>query len=116
MNLNLTQLVTPLAAVVLAFSGVSAASAETIRTAIPSATIHYLFLYVAEEKGFFKDENLQNEVVAIGGPAGIAALVNGGIDFSGAAGSGMRAAMAGAQISRITDLKGKRVGPQRHFR
>jgi NitT/TauT family transport system substrate-binding protein len=104
--------------------------AETIRTAIPSASIHYLSLYVAEEKGFFKDENLENEVVTIGGPAGIAALVNGSIDFSGAAGSGMRAAMSGAaikvimfqtekvtwylvggpNIAKITDLKNKRVG------
>lgn len=106
------------------------AYAEKIRTAIPAASIHYLSLYVAEEKGFFKDENLENEVVAIGGPAGIAALVNGSIDFSGAAGSGMRAAMAGAtikvimfqtekvtwylvagpNITKITDLKNKRVG------
>jgi ABC-type nitrate/sulfonate/bicarbonate transport system substrate-binding protein len=112
----------------LAFSGVSAVSAETIRTAIPSATIHYLSLYVAEERGFFKDENLQNEVVAIGDAAGITALVNGGIDFSGAVGSGMRAAMTaapikvimfqtdrvtwyvitGAQIAHISDLNGKR--------
>ena len=104
--------------------------AEKIKTAIPSASIHYLSLYVAEEKGFFKDEGLENEVIAIGGPAGIAALVNGGIDFSGAAGSGMRAAMAGAPIkvimfqtekvtwylvakpnlAKISDLKGKRVG------
>ena len=75
--------------------------AEKIKTAIPSASIHYLSLYVAEEKGFFKDEGLENEVIAIGGPAGIAALVNGGIDFSGAAGSGMRAAMAGAPIKVI---------------
>src|SRR4030095_13652807 len=104
--------------------------AEKIRTAIPSASIHYLSLYVAEEKGFFKDEGVENEVIAIGGPAGIAALVNGGIDFSGAAGSGMRAAMVGAPIKvimfqtekvtwylvanpnlgKISDLKGKRVG------
>jgi NitT/TauT family transport system substrate-binding protein len=106
------------------------AAAEKIRTAIPSASIHYLSVYVAEERGFFKEENLENEVIAIGGPAGIAALVNGGIDFSGAAGSGMRAAIAGAAIkvimfqtekvtwylvtgpnvARITDLRGKRVG------
>ena len=108
----------------------ASAHGEKISTAIPSATIHYLSLYVAEERGFFREENLDNEVVAIGGPAGIAALVNGGIDFSGAAGSSMRAAMAGAplkvimfqadrvtwhvvtgpQLAKIADLKGKRVG------
>ena len=106
------------------------AHGEKIRTATPSATIHYLSLYVAEERGFFREENLDNEVIAIGGPAGMTALVNGGIDYSGATGSGMRAAMAGAplkvimfqtdrvtwyvvtgpQIAKIADLRGKRVG------
>ncbi len=44
------------------------AHGEKIRTAIPSATIHYLSLYVAEERAFFREENLDNEVIAIGGP------------------------------------------------
>jgi NitT/TauT family transport system substrate-binding protein len=107
------------------------AGAEKIRTAIPSASIHYLSIYVAEEKGFLKEEELENETIAIGGPAGIAALLSGNIDFSGAGGSGMRAvASAGAPlkvilfqtervtwyvaaapgIAKVSDLKGKRVG------
>jgi NitT/TauT family transport system substrate-binding protein len=104
---------------------------EKIRSAIPSASIHYLSLYVAEEKGFFKEETLENETISIGGPSGIAALLSGSIDFSGAGGSGMRAVVtAGAPlkvimfqtervtwyvvtaagIAKISDLKGKRVG------
>jgi hypothetical protein len=33
---------------------------------------------------------LQNETIVIGGPAAIAALVSGNVDFSGAGGSGLR--------------------------
>jgi ABC-type nitrate/sulfonate/bicarbonate transport system substrate-binding protein len=66
-----------------------AARAEPIRTAVPRASLNYLSIYVAEAKGFFKDEGLQNETIVIGGPAAIAALVSGNVDFSGAGGSGL---------------------------
>ncbi len=105
------------------------ARAETIRTAVPRASLNYLSIYVAEAKGFFKDEGLENETIVIGGPAAIAALVSGNVDFSGAGGSGLRAAAKGAElkaifyqtdkvtwyfvvdpsIRRVADLKGKKI-------
>jgi NitT/TauT family transport system substrate-binding protein len=78
-----------------------AARAEPIRTAVPRASLNYLSIYVAEAKGFFKDEGLQNETIVIGGPAAIAALVSGNVDFSGAGGSGLRAAVKGAELKAI---------------
>jgi ABC-type nitrate/sulfonate/bicarbonate transport system substrate-binding protein len=106
-----------------------AASAERVRTAIPRATVNYLSLPVAEVKGFFRSEGLENETIVIPGTTAIAALVSGNVDYSGAGGSGMRAAVRGAPIKaimfqtekvtwylqgapdilRITDLKGKRI-------
>ena len=74
------------------------ARGEMIRTAVPRASLNYLSIYVAEAKGFFKDENLENETIVIGGPAAIAALVSGNVDFSGAGGSGLRAAAKGAEL------------------
>jgi ABC-type nitrate/sulfonate/bicarbonate transport system substrate-binding protein len=105
------------------------ASAELVRTAIPRATVNYLSLPVAEMKGFFRSEGLENETIVIPGTTAIAALVSGNVDYSGAGGSGMRAAVRGAPIKaimfqtekvtwyllaasdimKITDLKGKRV-------
>jgi NitT/TauT family transport system substrate-binding protein len=105
------------------------ASAERVRTAIPRATVNYLSLPVAEVKGFFRSEGLENETIVIPGTTAIAALVSGNVDYSGAGGSGMRAAVRGApikaimfqtekvtwyllaaaDITRIADLKGKRV-------
>jgi NitT/TauT family transport system substrate-binding protein len=120
-----------LSSLILSLSFSAEAHSEKIRSAIPSASIHYLSLYVAEEKGFFKEEDLENEIVSIGGPTGIAALLSGAIDYSGAGGSGMRAVISGGaplkvimfqtervtwylvtgpNISKIADLKGKTVG------
>ena len=103
--------------------------AEKIRTAIPQANLNYLSVYVADGKGFFREEGLDNETVVISGPLSIAALLSGDVDFSGAGGSGMRAALKGApvkgimfQTDRVTfylvadpsiknaaDLKGKKI-------
>src|ERR671919_515296 len=104
-------------------------SAERVRTAIPRATVNYLSLPVAEGKGFFRSEGLENETIVIPGTTAIAALVSGNVDYSGAGGSGMRAAVRGApikavmfqtekvtwylqaapDIQKISDLKGKRI-------
>lgn len=107
----------------------SNAWAEKIRSAIPRVTLNYLSVQVAEGKGFFRDENIEHETIQIAGTTAIAALVSGDVHYSGAGGSGMRAAVRGAPIKaiffqtekvtwylvsapdvrRIADLKGKRV-------
>jgi ABC-type nitrate/sulfonate/bicarbonate transport system substrate-binding protein len=117
--------------VFLASAGLAAhARAEKIRSAVPGLNLNYLSIFTAEARGFFRDEGLENETIVIGGPAGIAALVSGDVDFSGAGGSGLRAAVKGAplkaimyQTEKVTwylvvhpsiaqagDLKGKRIG------
>ena len=105
------------------------AAAELVRTAIPRATLNYLSLPVAEVKGYFRDQGLENQTIVIPGVNAIAAIVSGDVDYSGAGGSGMRAALRGApikaimfqtekvtwyllaaaDIQKISDLKGKRV-------
>src|ERR1043166_2693563 len=107
----------------------ASAFAEKIRTITPRATLNYLSVPVAEVKGFFHDEGLENETIVIPGSTSIAALVAGEVDYSGAGGSGMRAALRGApikaimfqtekvtwyllgapEIQKIRDLKGKRI-------
>src|SRR5216684_4341728 len=57
------------------------ARAEKIRTAIPQANLNYLSIFVADARGFFRDEGLDNETVVISGPLSIAALLSGDVDF-----------------------------------
>ena len=85
----------------------ASARAEKIRTAIPGANLNYLSVYSAEERKFFRDEGLDNETIAIGGPAGIAALVSGDVDFSGAGGSGLRARRARCAAQGDLSIKPK---------
>jgi len=105
------------------------AHAEKIRTAIPQANLNYLSIHVADARGFFRDEGLENETVVISGPLATAALLSGDVDFSGGGGSGMRAALKGAPVKGVyfqsekvtfylvadpsiksaADLKGKRI-------
>ena len=107
----------------------SPAAADKVRTVVPRATLNYLSIPVAEVKGFFRDQGLENETIVIPGSTAIAALVSGNVDYSGAGGTGMRAALRGApikavmfqtekvtwyllaaeNIQKIADLKGKRV-------
>ena len=105
------------------------AAAEQVRTVIPRATLNYLSVPVAEVKGFFRDQGLENETIVIPGSTAIAALVSGNVDTAARAAPGMRAALRGApikavmfqtekvtwyllaaaDIQKISDLKGKRV-------
>ena len=113
----------------LVFLASTDSRAERVRTIIPRATLNYLSVPVAEVKGYFRDENLENETIVIPGSTAIAALVSGEADYSGAGGTGMRAALRGApikcvmfqtekvtwyliaapEIAKAADLKGKRV-------
>jgi len=72
------------------------ARAARIRTAIPKANLNYLSIYLADARGFFKDEGLENENVVISGPLATAALLSGDVDFWSNGGSGNRAALKGA--------------------
>ena len=65
------------------------APAEQVRTVVPRATLNYLSIPVAEVKGFFRDQGLENQTIVIPGSTAIAALVSGNVDYSGAGGSGM---------------------------
>ncbi len=90
-------------AVVFAFALLAPTNinAERVRTVIPRATLNYLSVPVAEVKGYFRDENLENETIVIPGSSAIAALVSGEVDYSGAGGTGMRAALRGAPIKAV---------------
>src|SRR5690242_1799888 len=110
-------------------SSTAVAPAEQVRTVVPRATLNYLSIPVAEVKGFFRDQGLENQTIVIPGSTAIAALVSGNVDYSGAGGSGMRAALRGAPIKavmfqtekvtwyllaapdirKISDLKGKKI-------
>jgi NitT/TauT family transport system substrate-binding protein len=97
--------------------------------ALPVNSFGYLPLYIADDRGFFRDEGLDVERPIMAPNAAVAGLVNGDVDIA-VAGSGVRAAMQGAplkaflysfnatlyelvgapDIRTMDDLRGKAVG------
>jgi len=77
------------------------ARAERIRTVVPQSNLNYLSVYVAESKGFFNHEGLENETLVLTGPVAAAALLGGSVDFGGGGGSAMRGAVGGAPLKAI---------------
>ena len=75
--------------------------AEKIRTVVPQSSLNYLSVYVAESKGFFQQEGLENETLVLAGPVAAAALLGGSVDFGGGGGSAMRGAANGAPVKAI---------------
>lgn len=71
------------AACLLAFIGiVPAAQARTINVAIPCYCFQYVPFFVAKDRGYYREEGLDVQVVVMGGGIGLRALIAGNVDFA----------------------------------
>lgn len=59
----------------------AAGAAETIRVGVPQQVAHWMVFPLAQQKGFFKEEGFDAEIVRITGPSGRSALMSGDIDY-----------------------------------
>jgi NitT/TauT family transport system substrate-binding protein len=78
-----------------------AVAAERVKLALPSKSMGYLPLFVAMNRGFFKDENVDLEVIMMLPDIAHNALFQGEIDYHGAADSALRLAAKGAPIKSV---------------
>ncbi|HLH21189.1 MAG TPA: ABC transporter substrate-binding protein [Chloroflexota bacterium] len=101
----------------------------SLRLHLPSRSTSYLPWYLAIERGYFQEQNLDVEILQAPGATGVKALVAGEMQFSGAASSAVPAIAQGTplkviyvqsakanywfttrpEINTLQDLKGKRV-------
>jgi NitT/TauT family transport system substrate-binding protein len=72
-----------------------------VKLALPSKSMGYLPLFVAMNRGFFKDENIDLEVIMMLPDIAHNALFRDEIDYHGAADSALRLAAKGAPIKSI---------------
>jgi len=105
--------------------------AETVRGAYPSANVQFLPAFVALEKGFYKREGLDAELISVrSAVTAVQALLGGQIHFIFSVGPQMPSVWEGADIillaqmigrptfslivtpdiQKVTDLKGKKIG------
>jgi ABC-type nitrate/sulfonate/bicarbonate transport system substrate-binding protein len=114
--------------VLSAFTTSSRADSRTINVAIPCFCAQYLPFLAARDKGYYKDEGLEAQVILMPGGGGIRALIGGNVEFA-ALGEFLAATTSGApfrivftsyyrallwlysqpEIRTVKDLKGKRV-------
>lgn len=109
----------------LAFAATPATAQLKTSLALPSITPGFTAIYVAQDKGLWRDQGLDVTVTQIAGVGTINAVIAGSIDFSGStAGTLIRAAAAGQRMMAIANLTNrpmdevviaKDIAAQRHF-
>lgn len=120
-----------LALLLLAVSGASAAWGELVRAGYPSANVQFLPAFVALDKGIYKSEGLDAELISVrSATVAVQALLGGQIQFILTIGPQMPAIWEGMDIvllaqqvgrptfslivapdiQKISDLKGKKIG------
>ncbi len=109
----------------------AAQAAEKIKITMAASSVNYAPYMVAIEKGYFKDEGFDVEVIKAGGGTATPALISGSVDFSTSGSAAVSAILRGAplrviyypwdridyqiwatspDIKSVQDLKGKSIG------
>jgi ABC-type nitrate/sulfonate/bicarbonate transport system substrate-binding protein len=120
-----------LAVIISLILGAAGAGAEPVRGAYPSANVQFLPAFVALEKGFYKREGLDAELISVrSAVTAVQALLGNQIHFIFSVGPQMPSVWEGADIillaqmigrptfslmvtpdiQKVTDLKGKKIG------
>ena len=90
--------------IMLAFSAPiawSATSPSKITIHIPGKSISVIVFYFGKDKGFFFEEGIDAQLVAMSPPVAIAAMVAGELDFSTTLGAATAAIMRGSSLKRV---------------
>jgi len=106
------------------------AESRAVNLAAPAASLSQIPFYVAQERGFFRDEGLDVNLIVMGAPVANLALIGQNVDFSSVPTAALSAMLRGAplrvifnafyrplvwlyskaEIHSVKELKGKRVG------
>jgi ABC-type nitrate/sulfonate/bicarbonate transport system substrate-binding protein len=74
---------------------------RTVRVSVPAASISVTAFFVARDRGFYKQEDLDVQLIQMPGGLAIQALVAGTLDFSTVVAGGLSAAIRGAPLINI---------------
>ena len=117
--------------VLVALVGIIAeGESRVVNVAIPAVSISQIPFYVAQERGYYKDEGLEVKLIVMSAPVANLALIGQNVEFSTVPTAALSAALRGAplrvtftafsrplvwlyakpDIRAVKDLKGKRVG------
>ncbi len=77
---------------------VAQSTLERVKIAVSSRGIAFIDLYLAQDRGFFREEGLNAELIQVSANVAAAALVSGEVDALGAVGLAARASQSGLPI------------------
>lgn len=83
---------------VLSIAGAASAQMQKVKIAVSSRGIAFIDLYIAEDRGFFREEGLEPELIQVSANVATAALTAGEVDALGAVGLAARASQTGLPI------------------
>ncbi|HEX2931356.1 MAG TPA: ABC transporter substrate-binding protein, partial [Candidatus Binatia bacterium] len=89
---------------VLFQAAVSVGAAEKVRVSVTNYNMSYLAAGVAAKRGFFKEENLDVEIVRMNANVAMSSLIAEEVDYTMIFGSVIRAAMRGIPLKVVTVL------------
>ena len=96
---------------VFAYLGIAEAWAQTtpqkVKIAVSSRGIAFIDVYIAQDRGFFREEGLDPELVQVSATVATAALISGEVDALGAVGLAARASQQGLPI-KVLAVTGNR--------
>jgi ABC-type nitrate/sulfonate/bicarbonate transport system substrate-binding protein len=75
-----------------------AQAADHVKVSYPNLNGSYIYFFTAIDKGYYKDEGLDLEVLETGGGPATAALVSGDLQFSTSGSSAISAILKGAKL------------------
>ena len=79
----------------------AAAQAETVRLSIPNVHAGFAHVFIAEDKGYFKEEGLDVQVNVVPGGTATPALIGGSLDYSSSPSASLSAILRGAALRVI---------------
>jgi NitT/TauT family transport system substrate-binding protein len=109
---------------------VEAQNLRKVHAAIPAIASSSIIFFIAKEKGYYRDEGLEVDLIVMPAAVAAQALIGGNVEFIGTGGAGLIPVLRGAplqflfttfyrpqywlyakpEVRSIADLKGKRIG------
>ncbi len=80
---------------------------EKVKLTVPAKSLTFFPYYFGRDKGIFRDEGIDLELIVIRPPLGVVALQVGELDYTAAGGLGMRAALKGAPLRVLAFIQTK---------